>query len=417
MESAKKTSKVQELSLQEIRQSLADIESQRAKTTDPEQRLALEEAAITLRQAERKAVKSTQKELVKEFKTTAQDVNLQAKKIRATVTRLNKIDKVLDGTQNVIKECVRILKIIATMVSMLFAVLMLSSCFMTKAQLKTVNNLAVSSDSVAIAPSVIFTKLADVRKERGLIYVASLEGTETRISELDNLYKSIQSDKEIINQTDAYVSILGSYIRALKSLSAPVRYEQYGTSLRGMGRNIDSLFIAYNALETALDHKDRLIEKENIGVAKQIGRTSGYVASETGRRVQRRLMKKFLEQGDTLVSTCCDRLSEIIKKEQVSELISLEEQAITADYRSYLNSMHSQGTPINTNFDAGYLAMRQDIADARNIQSRCVTALNSLKKAHHKLVGQMQKGASYKEYAESLSDLSSQAAALRKLIK
>lgn len=417
MENAKEATKVKELSLAEIRQSLADIEAQRVKATDLEQRIALEEAAITLRQAERKAVKSTQKDLVKEFKTTAQDVNLQAKKIRSTVTKLNKVDKALDGMQNVIKECIRILKIIASMVSMLFVLVMISSCVMTKSQLKTVNSLAIGSDSVATAPSAIFSKLADVRKERGLIYIASLEGTETRISELDNLYNAIQSDKEIINQTNAYVNILNSYISTLKSLSATTRYEQYGTSLRGVGRNVDSLFIAYNSLETSLDHKDRLIEKEHIGIAKQVGKTSGYLASETGRRVQRRLMKKFLEQGDTLVSTCCDRLAEIVKKEQVSELINLEEQGITADYRSYLNSMHAQGTPINANFDAEYLSMRQDIADARKIQSQCVSALNSLKKAHHKLLGQMKKGATYQEYAESLSELSSQTTALRKILK
>jgi len=407
------------LTMAEIRQSLAGIEAQRAAATDPETRLALEEAAVTLRAAERKAVKTAQKELIKEFKTTAEDVNLQAKNIRKTVTKLNKVDKILDGTTSVIKECVRVLKTIASLVTMLVFLLMAtSSCAtMTKAQLKRVNSLAITSDSVAIAPSAIFTKLSEVRKQRGLIYVASLEGTESRISELDNLFSSIQSDKEIINQADAYASILSSYIRALKLLSADTRYEQYGTSMRSMGRNVDSLFIAYNALETALEHEDRLIRKENIGIAKQIGKTSGYLASETGRRVQRRLMKKFLQQGDTLVSTCCDRLAEIVKKEQVAQLISMEEQGIGNDYRSYLNSMHAQNRPVNTEFDKEYLAMRQNIADARKIQSRCVSALNSLKKAHHKLLDQMGKHATYEEYAESLTELGTQATALRKLVK
>lgn len=288
---------------------------------------------------------------------------------------------------------------------------------MTKAQLAKVNALAITSDSVAVAPSAIFTKLAQTRRQRGLIYIASLEGTETRISELGSLFKATQTDQTIIKQTDAYVSILNSYIRALKSLSAPTRYTQYDTDLRSIGRNIDSLFLAYNALETALEHPDRTIAKENIGIAKQIGKTSGYVASQTTRRIQKRLMKRMLTQGDTLVATCCDRLADIVKNQQVSQLISIEEQSVDDDFRSYLNAMHARGLPVNTEFDATYLDMRQALTDARSIQTRCVSALNSLKKAHHNLLLQMDKGATYEEYATSLTELGTQAAALRKLFK
>lgn len=439
-----KTSKQQPLTLADLRTALSGVEAQRATTQDPEQRLALEEAAITLRQAQRTAIKDAQKEMIKEFKATAQDVNLQSKKIRETVTKLNKIDKIMDGAQNVLKECVRVLKAIASLLGVslvsigtlgialarnfmcmgLLAIMacgMFTSCAMTKSQLAKVNSLAITSDSVALAPSAIFSKLASTRRDRGLIYVASLEGTETRLTELDNLYSAIQSDQEIISQADAYVSILNSYIKALKSLTAPTRYSQYGTTLRGIGRNVDSLFIAYNALETKLEHEDRLIAKENIGIAKQIGKSTGYMASETGRRVQRRLMKKFLSEGDTLVATCCDRLAEIVKKEQINQLISIEEQGLRQDYRSYLNAMHNMGRPVNTEFDATYLTMRQNVTDARKIQSKCVSALNSLKKAHHKLLEQMdnkfKNGPTYEEYAESLMELGTQAADLRKLFK
>lgn len=443
----KSATALKNLTLQEISDSLQATEQQRAQITDPEQRQVLEEACVTLRQAQRAAIKAEQKEMVKEFKTTAEDVNLQAKKIRETVTKLNKVNKIMNGAQDVIKETVKTLKAIASLlgayflaastlavtfarsISSLLGVGLIAiicttlptSCAMTKSQLAKVNSLAITSDSVALAPSAIFSKLASTRRDRGLIYVASLEGTETRLTELDNLYSAIQSDQEIISQADAYVSILNSYIKALKSLTAPTRYSQYGTTLRGIGRNVDSLFIAYNALETKLDHEDRLIAKENIGIAKQIGKSTGYMASETGRRVQRRLMKKFLSEGDTLVATCCDRLAEIVKKEQINQLISIEEQGLRQDYHSYLNAMHNMGRPVNTEFDATYLTMRQNVTDARKIQSKCVSALNSLKKAHHKLLEQMdnkfKNGPTYEEYAESLMELGTQAADLRKLFK
>ncbi len=39
---------------------------------------------------------------------------------------------------------------------------------LTESQLKTVNSLAVTADSVAVVPSIMFKGLAEVRKERGL---------------------------------------------------------------------------------------------------------------------------------------------------------------------------------------------------------------------------------------------------------
>ena len=68
---------------------------------------------------------------------------------------------------------------------MLFLLVYMSGCSsITKAQLKRVNSLAVVSDSAVNGPGSILRMLDDVRMERGLIYAASLQGTDTRVQEL-----------------------------------------------------------------------------------------------------------------------------------------------------------------------------------------------------------------------------------------
>lgn len=58
---------------------------------------------------------------------------------------------------------------------------------MTKAQLKRVNDLAVVSDSSMTGPGTVLKLLDEVRLERGLIYAASLQGTDNRLQELNGL--------------------------------------------------------------------------------------------------------------------------------------------------------------------------------------------------------------------------------------
>lgn len=422
---AKSVADQEPLTLAQIQKALAKVEKQRANTKlSEEERLVFEEAGLELRDAERSAIQDLQKQVIKDFQEETKQVSLQAKKIRETVKKLNKLDKALDATESVIKETVKVLKAIASLAVCLtlLTVLSLQSCVtMSKAQLTKINSLAVTSDSVSIAPSALFQKLSDVRQERGLMYVASLEGADNRIEELNALSKGRQSDAALIKKTDVYVSVLNSYIKALKSLSATTRYTQYGTVLRGIGRNVDSVLIAYNKVQDQLEKSGNIeeankIDKEDIGISKQIGKTSGYLAEQAGRRVQRRLVKNVLTEGDTLVSTCCDALIELLKKEQVAELIKNEEAGLEANYRSYLNMAKVQGITPDTDFDRVYLQQKQTLADARELQTKCVSALRSLKNAHHKLLLQMKKPKKFDEYSEEFFELATQSAAVLELL-
>lgn len=389
--------KKQELSLAEIRRAIAAADAERTqKELSPEQRQVLEQTCVTLRDAERSAVTDKETGLIKGFSDSAQSVSLQAKKIRETVARMNKIPKVLDTTETVIKECVRVLKAIATWV--LCLVILAGCSTLSKSQLKKISSFATVQDS--LLPAAIFQTLDDVRLERGLIYSASLTDTESRIHELNSLAEAAVKQEKTSAKANVCFNILSSYASALKSLSADTRWKKYGTELRGIGRNIDSVAIAYNKLDWGTLY--------DPGMAKNLGKTSGYLTEQYMKRRQRRLVYDVLVTGDTIVATCCDALIAGFKSADFLELIDNEEEGLENDYRAYLNSMQVLDRAPAADFDKVYLTEKAQIEKARQLRKKNISMLQSLKKAHAALVREMDKPRTYSEYSSDLIELNGQ---------
>ena len=100
--------------LKELRASLKKIDAMRfAKDITDAEREALELTAVALRDAERVAIAITQKQFIKNMEEQTASLNAQAKVIRTRVTRMNKMQKVLDTTESAIKTAVKIVIAIA----------------------------------------------------------------------------------------------------------------------------------------------------------------------------------------------------------------------------------------------------------------------------------------------------------------
>ena len=390
------------LRLDEIASALSQADAARmAPELSPADRVIMEQACVTLREAERTAIVNVETGLVERFQESAGSVNLQAKNIRALVTKINKIPKSLDITETVIKECVKVLKAIALWCTMLFLLIHLSACAaMTKAQLKRVNNLAVVSDSSLTGPGSVLRILDEVRLERGLIYAASLQGPDNRIQELNGLADAGTQESRLADKSDVCINILSSYVRALKSVSSETRWKQNGTELRGIGRNMDSLAIAYNKLDWGVLYEP--------GIAKQIGKTTGYLAEQYGKRRQRHVVKGILQHGDTLVDACVKSLVAELKSDDFKGLIANEKAGLESNYRAYLNSTALTGTPPQPAYDRIYVESRLKIEQAETMRRRCITMLQSFGRAHSALLKEMDNRATYSEFMDELYELNKQ---------
>lgn len=409
--STKKNSKCNDnLTLSEIRTLLQKIENERINPNlSREERLLLEESAVSLRAAERSAILDLENEIVKKFEENTKETKLHTKQIRELVSKFNKLPKVLDTTENVMKECVRVLTIIANLTLILIALITVSGCAtMNKAQLKRVNALAFCSDSISVTPVAIFNNLSEVHQERSLIYAASLTDTESRINELNSIVSFYQKEESISKKAEIYTQVLNSYIRALKSLSSETRWKQSGTELRALGRNADSLLVAYNTLD--------LSEEIEFALSKQIGKTGGYISESYYKMRQYKAVKEVLTKGDTIVSACCDALVKLLKEKELKQLIDNEEKGLESDYRSYLNAMQLRNAIPNILYDHIYIENQRKIADTKEIKTRCINALNTFKRSHHKLLQEMDNPGTYNEFSEDLLELSTQYLAIKSLI-
>jgi len=286
-----------------------------------------------------------------------------------------------------------------------------SSCaVLTESQLKMVTNLTVASDTVVVRPKKVFDELSTVRLERGLLYAASLTTASAREKEINALAEASIADKQLVNRTEAYVTVLNSYLRALRSLSANARWTQYGTEWRGIGRNIDSLILRFNQTE--------FLDKDiTVGWAKLSGQYIGYISENYSRARQAKTVKEFVTEGDTLVAACVDGLVEILRKGELEELIVNESEGLKSNYEAYLYRLELSGEIPDISYDRTYIELIHRIENAKYTRSRCVTALQSLKRAHNKLVKELEKRKKSDYLFEELLELNTLALSLQSMLE
>ena len=100
--------------LKQLQESIKTIDKQRSsKDISDAEREVLELTSVALRDAERVAIAAIQKQVIKNMEEKTAALNAQAKEIRAKVSKINKMPKVLDSIESVVKTAVKIVAAIA----------------------------------------------------------------------------------------------------------------------------------------------------------------------------------------------------------------------------------------------------------------------------------------------------------------
>lgn len=291
-----------------------------------------------------------------------------------------------------------------------------SCAVLTESQIKCVNSLTTKSDTVTHAPERIFEALAEVRRERGLYFAASLTSSEARYVEMNGLAAGAVEDAKSVKKSTLYADVLDSYLRALRSISSPARYEAYGTRLRGLGIKSDSLIAALNATGWITDIQGEVYDIPT-GYAKLAGRAAGYLTENYERLRQARFVRSFVTEGDTLVAATCDALVDLLRGKELSSLYSNELEGLNSNYQAYLRRVEAAGVIPDISNDRNYVRLRGTLETARTTTERCIGALKSLKRAHHKLVGELDKRRDITYFNAETIELNSYCAELAELIK
>ena len=276
----------------------------------------------------------------------------------------------------------------------LLAVFVTASCSpLSKAQIEAVNELTFRSDTITRSPAVLFEKMSALRLERGLFYAASLSSGRARYEEVTALAETSMDDESVVRKASGYVDAFNSYVRALHSVSADARWKGLGTEIRGVGTRVDSVLYRYNRLDTGYDDIP-------TGYARMAGRVLAYVAEEVMQVVQGRAVRNIVVAGDTLVAASCDSLMDILRSDEMDELIRHERESLRDNYAAYLTALGLRGEPVPFESDRLYVELLRRADELPDIRNSCVSALRSFKNAHAKMADDFAAGK--KEVPEEL---------------
>ena len=268
----------------------------------------------------------------------------------------------------------------------LLAVFVTASCSpLSKAQIEAVNELTFRSDTITRSPAVLFEKMSALRLERGLFYAASLSSGRARYEEVTALAETSMDDESVVRKASGYVDAFNSYVRALHSVSADARWKRLGTEIRGVGTRVDSVLYRYNRLDTGYDDIP-------TGYARMAGRVLAYVAEEVMQAVQGRAVRNIVVVGDTLVAASCDSLMDILRSDEMDELIRHERESLRDNYAAYLAALELRGEPVPFESDRLYVELLRRTDELPDIRNSCVSALRSFKNAHAKLAADFAAG-------------------------
>ena len=278
----------------------------------------------------------------------------------------------------------------------LLAVAVTAGCSpLSKAQIEAVGELTFRSDTISRSPAVLFGEMSELRLERGLFYAASLTSGTARYEEVTALAETSMDDESLVRKASGYVDAFNSYVRALHSVSAEARWKGIGTEIRGIGTRVDSVLYRYNRLDTGY-------EDIPIGYARMAGRVLAYVAEEVMQGVQGRAVRNIVVAGDTLVTASCDSLMDILRSDEMNELIRHERESLRDNYAAYLTALELRGEPVPFESDRLYVELLRRADELPDIRNSCVSALRSFKNAHAKLAADFAAGK--KEVPEELWD-------------
>ena len=256
---------------------------------------------------------------------------------------------------------------------------------LSKAQLEAVGELTFRSDTVSRSPAVLFGRISELRLERGLFYAASLSSGQARYEEVTALAEASMDGESLVRKAEGYVDAFNSYVRALHSVSAEARWKGIGTEFRGIGTRVDSVIYRYNRLDTGYeDIPERY--------ARMAGRVLGYVAEEVMQAVQGVAVRNIVIAGDTLVAASCDSLMDILRSDEMDELIRHEKESLRDNYSAYLRALEQRGEPVPLESDRLYVELLHRADELSSVRNSCVSALRSMKNAHAKLAADFAAG-------------------------
>lgn len=304
--------------------------------------------------------------------------------------------------------------------------LLMGSCAsLTKTQIHSVNQFAQTTREFSAFPGKIMTELADIRVKRSIYYVNSFSDPKLHIEELDSIYSQKIFDYRLSQKVDITFKIIDRYAQSLFLLSSDKYLKEIDKQGKDLGIDIDSLITLNNSIEGAT--------RIPSGIGAAVSKLIVLGGKQYIKVKQAKEIKKYVSQADTLISVMSANLLEHLQSKNIDELIKNEERAIKRSYLSYLQQINTEtrtwtigktdtlvsisGTKSTIDNDRDYLDLKNRIDGVKQLRQKTIKATIDLRKAHKKLLREIQEKKDLKQSIKELKELHEEINDLNKTVQ
>ena len=296
-----------------------------------------------------------------------------------------------------------------------------SCASLTKSQLDEVNQFGGATKTFAAYPAKVMSTLVDVHTQNQYFEVGIIVDPNLHRQHVDSIYKWIQTSAKRDEDIALLFQIIGDYGQKLVHLTSNAATLQLDTAAQSFGGNLDSLLTKFNSFEPK--------HKVPTGYAAVISEVISFGGNIYVHDRQAKGAKAFVTKGDTLIAMMATKLEQYLSADNINSVktgISMERRDLVHNYTAYLasdnelinlyykidkhggkDSLSKKDTVITGTLkawrssgmgaDSLYIKLLTNLDADETLRQQCLAAVENLRKAHHKLMLDLQEKKNLKE--------------------
>jgi hypothetical protein len=306
---------------------------------------------------------------------------------------------------------------------------------LTKSQLAEVNAFGQNTKTFSAYPEKVISTLVDIHTQNQYFQVGMIVDAQLHEAQIDSIYSYMEHSANNNKLIGLVFQIISDYGQKLVHLTADVHSLQLDTAAQSFGANLDGLVGKFNTLEPQ--------NKIPTGYGALIGKVITVGGNIYIHDRQAKGAKAFVAKGDTLIAAMSLELENYLDSDDrlsVKSAIARERKDLVRNYKNFLASnnelvkvniqtyslenhedrrvkqyvLSKKDTVITGSLsawrssgmgaDSLYLKLMADLDADETLRQQCLLAVKSLRKAHAKLLQDLQQKKDLKEVYIELQD-------------
>jgi hypothetical protein len=292
---------------------------------------------------------------------------------------------------------------------------------LTKSQLNEVNAFGQLTCNFSAYPGTVVSTYNHIHQEQELYRANSLANPSAHFTAIAQANDFKRITNPFSEKIDLTLKIIDQYAQGLVLLTSNKHNKTLDTAATKFGTSLDGLITNYNKLDPSA--------KLPTGIGSAVAAVITLGGDIYIRAKQAEDIKQIVPMGDKIIEKMTENLLAFLgpvddpDTKGLKYLISQEKISVGNNYQAYLGlnrdeiSINKDKESIpgfikherfaSMNDDKDCLQMLQDLDGAEELRLQCIEAINGLRKAHAKLLVEVEKKVTIKEYAQELQDYSS----------